>query len=288
VQYATTTCNRPQFAAKVRSYSGIGCKSVPDFFTKVIESHVSATGLTSIVLVGLVILVFYLQQRSKIADERAQSLKQMHEELSRQAHDRAQLAKDKEEWYRQQNDELKKVVEQEQQRRAAGLDAPTQAPPRVRETVSREVVAEATEHLSEAPVKGRRRVIVVDDHEVYTRLTSEILEMHGYEAVAAFDTEQALSIMAAAPSPFDALIADIVMPGRNGIELSLEAQEKYHPKAIFIVSGYPALYQSARHRLNAMYIPKTDMFPRLLEELKKALTNQQQSGSSDSVASGLA
>ena len=65
----------------------------------------------------------------------------------------------------------------------------------------------------EAPAK----IIVVDDEKQICQNVAKILSKSNYEVTHALNAQEALEIMAT--ESFSLLISDIVMPGKNGLEL---------------------------------------------------------------------
>ncbi len=62
-----------------------------------------------------------------------------------------------------------------------------------------------------------RKILVVDDHVSFCNHIQALLENDGYSAAAAYGAEQALDRLSA--EPFDILLADMKMPGADGVEL---------------------------------------------------------------------
>lgn len=67
------------------------------------------------------------------------------------------------------------------------------------------------------------RILVVDDEERIRRLVRMYLEREGYQVEEAEDGEQALSL--ALVEEFDAILLDVMMPGKDGIEVCKELRE---------------------------------------------------------------
>jgi len=65
------------------------------------------------------------------------------------------------------------------------------------------------------------RMLVVDDERAQMQALCDTLQLHGYTAVGFTNAEAALAAMRQAP--FDLLLADLMMPGMNGITLLREA-----------------------------------------------------------------
>lgn len=84
------------------------------------------------------------------------------------------------------------------------------------------------------------KILVVDDDELIRALLVEILDAYGFsDIVEAEDGEDALSKIAAAPSPFDCFMFDIQMPGMDGIELcsKVRTQALYEDTPVIMITA---------------------------------------------------
>ena len=63
------------------------------------------------------------------------------------------------------------------------------------------------------------QVLVVDDAKIVADTLAQILNLNGFQAVAAYSGEQALQL--ASVQHFDHLVSDVVMDGMNGIESAI-------------------------------------------------------------------
>ena len=82
---------------------------------------------------------------------------------------------------------------------------------------------------------GMIRLLLVDDHAVVRRGIKAILEdqLSSAEVAEAGDGEEALRALAA---PFDGVILDLSMPGRNGIDLLAEIKHRWPKLPVLIMS----------------------------------------------------
>jgi PAS domain S-box-containing protein len=88
------------------------------------------------------------------------------------------------------------------------------------------------------PPRGSETVLVVEDDTTLRELTSRLLQEGGYRVVEAKDAEDALAMLAASEPHIDLLLTDVVMPGRNGVDLLAQAQlVRPNLRAVFM-SGY--------------------------------------------------
>lgn len=108
-----------------------------------------------------------------------------------------------------------------------------------------------------------RAILFVDDHEVLARLSCEILEMHGYRAVSAYNAQDALQKFD--QEDFDILVTDFRMDGMNGVELAQKIHEKSPQIPVIIVTGYGPV--DGGKDVNAC-LQKEELFPALLDKIK--------------------
>lgn len=94
-------------------------------------------------------------------------------------------------------------------------------------------VSEKTWRLSGAHLHGR--VLVVDDDEHFRVLARSILEPAGFDVLESENTEQCLAELR--HGGVDAVVLDMVMPGRDGIEALRELKESFPQVRVVAVSG---------------------------------------------------
>jgi len=75
-----------------------------------------------------------------------------------------------------------------------------------------------------------KKILLVEDNEMYRVLVKEVLEMDNYQIRVVNDGEEALSALKS--ESFDLVLTDIALPKLNGIELTqkIREQEKKQPK----------------------------------------------------------
>lgn len=90
--------------------------------------------------------------------------------------------------------------------------------------------------------EARRILIVDDDPDTVTYLTS-VLEDHGYLASSCTDGEQALESLANATPA--AILLDVMMPGRSGLDLlvRIRREGRWEAIPILVVTGHDAVLQ---------------------------------------------
>lgn len=84
--------------------------------------------------------------------------------------------------------------------------------------------SQASAHETETSTKRVGRVLVVDDNVDLANIAEMLLNAHGLEAIVAHSGDEALDVLAAHPE-INAVVADVVMPGMNGIDLADEISQ---------------------------------------------------------------
>ncbi len=93
---------------------------------------------------------------------------------------------------------------------------------------------------SSLPKGGGETVLLVEDEQAILRMGKMMLEMLGYNVLAAGGPEEALALEAGHKGPISLLLSDVVMPQMNGRELARRLLEKRPGMRCLFVSGYTA------------------------------------------------
>ena len=86
-------------------------------------------------------------------------------------------------------------------------------------------------------VPARPRVLLVEDEMAVREMLADALEPQGFAVTVAETAEQAELI--AHDQPFDLLLTDIDLPGRNGADLAAGLRARHPRLAVVLMSGYP-------------------------------------------------
>jgi DNA-binding NtrC family response regulator len=78
-------------------------------------------------------------------------------------------------------------------------------------------------------------VLVIDDDWSIREVTTMMLERAGYKVVSATTAEEGMAFMSA--NRIAVALLDVVMPGKNGLELALELNQKWPDIPIVLMSG---------------------------------------------------
>ena len=106
--------------------------------------------------------------------------------------------------------------------------------------------AETPEALEEveaaAPVRevirGSETILLVDDTDMVRRLARDVLSGAGYHVLEAGGADEAMQVAGNQPDPIHLLVTDVVMPGRNGIELADRLRTTHGELPVLYISGY--------------------------------------------------
>jgi len=130
----------------------------------------------------------------------------------------------------------------------------------------------ATAAVAEQPRNSRQRVLVVDDEASIRDLLSKTLALAEYDVDTASDGNAALDRMRTGGT-YDLLIADLKMPGMDGLTLIRQAKRMNAELPVIIITGF-STESSAIDAVNlgvAGYLTKPFRVPQVLAAASKAL-----------------
>ncbi|HEX6306590.1 MAG TPA: ATP-binding protein [Longimicrobiales bacterium] len=84
---------------------------------------------------------------------------------------------------------------------------------------------------------GAAALLVVEDDDVVRDLTCRVLRRHGHTVLSARNGQEALDLLDSG-APVRLVIADVVMPGMNGIELGSLVKRRFPDLPILFTSGF--------------------------------------------------
>jgi DNA-binding response OmpR family regulator len=118
------------------------------------------------------------------------------------------------------------------------------------------------------------RIIVVDDEKSICSNVEKILQKNHYEIVHATTADEALEKMAV--ESFSLLISDIIMPGKNGLELLKLVKQQWPLTKAVMMTAYASTDTAVKAiRMGALdYIPKPFTPDELRSTVEKALTGE--------------
>jgi two-component system NtrC family response regulator len=86
---------------------------------------------------------------------------------------------------------------------------------------------------------AKARILIVDDELGMCEFLRFLLEENGYQVDVAHSGDQALAILDR--EPFDLVLADIRMPGLDGLEMLRHLREADEETAVIVMTGYSSL-----------------------------------------------
>lgn len=104
--------------------------------------------------------------------------------------------------------------------------------------ISGTAVQEGLADDSAAIKKGSEVILLVDDEEVIRDFTREVLEEQGYSVVTAKDGDDAIRLYAQLYTRIHAVVLDMVMPQKGGLETYREMKEINPKVKVLLSSGY--------------------------------------------------
>jgi DNA-binding NtrC family response regulator len=114
------------------------------------------------------------------------------------------------------------------------------------------------------------KLLLVDDEPALAKLLAAFLERAGHSVALAATGEEGLARFA--EEPWDAVIADLTLPGISGEDMVRRMLEMVPPQPVIISSGYPysaaalpAAFRGQIQVLQKPYLPK--MLAEVLERI---------------------
>ena len=117
-----------------------------------------------------------------------------------------------------------------------------------------------------------KKVLVVEDNNDIACILKERLEYEGFSVVIAQDGYLAIGFLKNDTAP-DAVILDLMLPGRNGMDLLCSLRSKWPKVKIFIYSGF----NEYKNKLDfyekyiSAFFCKTDGMEELIKAIKSEL-----------------
>ena len=91
--------------------------------------------------------------------------------------------------------------------------------------------------VTKARSHGQTRILVVDDDQDVSRVTSAFLRKAGFEVITVGSGNEALATLSVDPG-INTLVTDYAMVGTNGVELVLQARELRAGLKALVITGY--------------------------------------------------
>ena len=133
--------------------------------------------------------------------------------------------------------------------------------------------ATAQQAPSQAARNGCHRVLVVDDESSIREMLSKTLALAEYEVDTAPDAIAALDMLRVSKANYDLLIADLKMPGMDGLTLIRQVKQLRSGLPVIIITGF-STESSAIEAINlgvCAYLTKPFRVPQVLAAAAKAM-----------------
>ncbi len=101
-----------------------------------------------------------------------------------------------------------------------------------------EAVPGETQNRIQYNMKGKERILFVDDEKIITDIAYDALSRYGYRINVFHRSTDALEEFQRAPSEYDLIITDMTMPDMSGLDLAEKIRELCPDMPIILCSGY--------------------------------------------------
>lgn len=120
------------------------------------------------------------------------------------------------------------------------------------------------------------RILVVDDEPATRVSLAEVLRLEGYDVAIAASGEEALAMVASQP-PFELMVADLKMPGMDGLQLTEVVQRRAPDTVIILLTAFGTLETAVQaiRRGAHDYLLKPCPIPQILDSVRKGLGKRQ-------------
>jgi two-component system, cell cycle sensor histidine kinase and response regulator CckA len=117
-------------------------------------------------------------------------------------------------------------------------------------------------------------ILLVEDDPSVRRLTTAVLQQHGYRVISAGDAEEATSLFLEHRADIGLLLSDVMLPGRSGPQLAAELLRQRPELPVLFLSGYAEGPLSEHGRLPAgtRFLGKPFRSDDLIREVHEAVT----------------
>lgn len=130
---------------------------------------------------------------------------------------------------------------------------------------------EALPPMSEARSSSRARVLLVDDLPAVRHVMALGLRHSGFDVIEAASADEAEAVFRASSAAFDALVTDVVMPGRSGIELAHALRALAPHLVVLFASGDARVYDATLLPRDARFLQKPFTADRIVQLLFEML-----------------
>ncbi len=122
--------------------------------------------------------------------------------------------------------------------------------------------------------KSNIGILIVDDDVAAIKVMDQYIKKEGYDSSTVSSAEEATEFLKFT-SPH-IVVTDIMLPGKNGLELTQEIKEKHHNIAVIVMTGYSSdfSYEEAISKGANDFVFKPIRLEELILRLKRVLKEQ--------------
>ncbi|HAH31847.1 MAG TPA: hypothetical protein DCL44_05985 [Elusimicrobia bacterium] len=126
--------------------------------------------------------------------------------------------------------------------------------------------------VQDSRLKGSETILIAEDDETSKAVLLRVLKEHGYNALAASNAMEALSLAKEHTGEIQLLLTDIRMPGKTGIELAEEMLKLRHGIKLLYMTGYTDTDILDKHHIsNEALLHKPLVYQHLLAKIREML-----------------
>ena len=120
-------------------------------------------------------------------------------------------------------------------------------------------------------VASNKRVLVVDDEPIVCESYQSVLTKAGFSVTTARSGRDALA--ACRDGRFDVMLADLKMPGMDGLEVTRKVKQEFPQVQVLIITGYPTEHSAEQaRRLGVFDYLSKPLSPEMLSAVTAAAT----------------
>jgi CheY-like chemotaxis protein len=125
--------------------------------------------------------------------------------------------------------------------------------------------------------RGRETILLVEDETSVRSLVRQILEQQGYAVLAARNAKAAVALCDEHEGQPDLLLTDVVMPGRSGLALAEDLQQRFRNLKILFMSGYTDSHTGVKllTQRQAAFLPKPFTPEALARKVREVIDSHQ-------------
>jgi two-component system cell cycle sensor histidine kinase/response regulator CckA len=116
-------------------------------------------------------------------------------------------------------------------------------------------------------------ILVVEDEPLVRQQVCRTLRRHGFRVLEAQDGDEALALARRHAGPLDVLLADVIMPRMNGVELSRRLLDLHPRTKVVYMSGYADDVVQDGLREDTLFLAKPFSTNALLDKVRQALNH---------------